>query len=131
MIASSSFLRRVLALDAAASGATGLLLAAGGVFLADLTGIPVAVAQPLGLFLVAYAALVGWLASRTALPSAAVWAVILVNAAWVAESFLSLATGFLQPTLLGTAFVAVQALAVGAFAILQIVGVRRSPRLAA
>lgn len=130
MIASSPFLRRALALDALASGATGLSLAAGGEFVAGLLGLEVAVTRPLGLFFVGYAGVIAWLASRALLPAGAVWAVIALNAAWMVESFVSLATGFIAPSAAGIVLLSAQALAVGGFAYLQFVGLRRSPRLA-
>ncbi len=49
-------IRFALIADAVASGATGLLLAFGGSFLAGLTGVPADIAMPLGLFLVVFAA---------------------------------------------------------------------------
>lgn len=130
MIFSSTFLRRALAADAIASGATGVLLAAGGDVLANLTGLESAWTRPLGLFFIGYAAIVAWLSSRATLPKAAVWTVIAANLAWAVESLLSLATGFITPTALGVAFVIVQALAVATFAQLQFVGLRRSQPLA-
>lgn len=130
MIVSSTFLRRALAADALASGATGVLLAAGGDVLAGLTGLESALGQPLGLFFMGYAAIVAWMASRAALPKVMAWTVIAANLAWAAESLLSLATGFITPTALGVAFVIVQALAVAVFAQLQFMGLRRSQQLA-
>jgi hypothetical protein len=59
-----------------------------------------------------------------------VWAVILCNAVWVADSLLLLMSGWVQPTALGTAFVLAQALLVGLFAELQALGLRRSPAYA-
>lgn len=131
MIVSSSYLRGVLAADALASGLTGVLLAAGGDLLQSLTGLPASFSQPAGLFLIAYAAAVGWLATRRTTPGALVWAVIVVNLLWAAESLVMLATGFLAPTLLGYAFVIGQAIVVAAFAQLEVIGLRRSQRLAA
>lgn len=130
MIASSTFLRRALGLDAVASAATGVLLAAGGEFVADLLGLEATLTRPLGLFLVGYAGVIAWLASRAALPAGAVWTVIALNTAWAVESLVSLATGFLAPSALGIAFVIAQALIVGLFAGLQFVGLRGSQRLA-
>jgi hypothetical protein len=46
-------LRRSLLLDAVASGAMGVLLAAGGALLDDPLGIPAAVLVPVGGFLLA------------------------------------------------------------------------------
>lgn len=130
MIASSPFLRRALAADAVASGAVGVLLAFGGATLQSLTGLPAALTEPASYFLIAYAAFVGFLGLRATLPAAAVWLVIVGNAIWALESLMLLAMGWAQPTLVGNAFVIGQALAVAAFAELQLMGLRRSARLA-
>lgn len=118
-------------LDAVASGATGLLLVFGAGILAPLTGIDPAIAQPAGVFLIPYAALVAWLASRPAQAVPLVWTVVLVNLAWVVESLGVLALGWLTPNALGVAFVLAQAAVVGPFAALQIVGLKRGGAVAA
>lgn len=130
MIASSPFLRRAFAADAVASGAVGVLLAFGGATLESLTGLQAALTEPAGYFLIAYAAFVGFLGLRATLPAAAVWLVIVGNAIWALESLMLLAMGWAQPTLVGYAFVIGQAMAVAAFAELQLMGLRRSARLA-
>ncbi|MDP3745436.1 MAG: hypothetical protein Q8Q88_00165 [Phenylobacterium sp.] len=130
MTASSQFLRRAFVADALASGATGVLLAFGGATLESLTGLQVALTEPAGYFLIAYAAFVGFLGVRSTLPGAVVWLVIVGNAIWAIESLMLLALGWAQPTPLGYAFVIGQALAVAAFAELQFMGLRRSQRLA-
>ena len=131
MIVSSLFLRRVLLLDAAASGATGLLLFAGGQALADITGLQPAFAGPVGRFLIGYALAVAWVGVRRTLHAGLVWTVVALNLAWTVESILSVGGGHLDVTPLGLAFVIAQALAVAGFAALEIVGVRGSARLAA
>lgn len=128
---SSPFLRRVLMLDAIASGATGLLLAFGAGALAPITGIDPAVAGPAGYFLIPYAGLVAWLAGRPAQPVPLVWAVVIVNLVWVVESLGVLALGWLAPNALGMAFVIAQAVVVGVFAELQIVGLKKARATAA
>ena len=79
-----------------------------------------------GLFLLAYAALVGWLGTRTSMPKVFAWIVVAGNAAWTAASIALLFSGWVAPNLLGEAAVAMQAIAVGIFAELQYVGLRRS-----
>ena len=120
---SSPFLRRVLMLDAIASGATGLLLAFGAGLLAPITGIDPAIAGPAGWFLIPYAALV---ASRPTQAAPLVWTVVAVNILWVVESVGVLALGYLSPNALGIAFVIAQAVVVGVFAELQIVGLKKA-----
>lgn len=119
-------LRRVLLLDAVASGATALALGLGAGVLAGPLGLPQALLAGVALALAPFVALVAWTASRAAPPAAAVRAVIGLNAAWVAASLLALLAGWLAPTPLGQAFVIGQALAVGLFAQLQASGLRRA-----
>lgn len=124
--ASISFLRLALLGDAAASGATGLLLAAGAGLLTPLLGLPEPLSRCAGLALLPYAAFVAWVGTR-ALPSRwAVRAAITLNLLWSADSALLLAVGPSSPTALGIAFVLAQAAAVLGFALAQWVGLRRA-----
>ncbi len=122
---SSSFLRKVLALDAVASGATGLLLAAGAGPLEGLLGLSPALTRPAGLFLIPYALLVAWMASRPSLPRGAVWAVVVVNALWAVESVTLVGAGWVHPTLLGALFICAQAAVVALFGLLQFATLRQ------
>lgn len=126
----SGFLRRALLGDAVVSGATGLLLALGAAPLAGLLGLPEPLLRWAGVSLLPFAGLVALLARRERTARATVWAVIGYNTLWALDSVLILALGWVQPTLLGSAFVLFQALAVALFAAAQSVGMRRSPALA-
>lgn len=126
----STFLRRVLAVDAAATGATGLMLAIGGEPLAALLGLPAAMTREAGLFLVGCGLLIAWLASRPALRRAVVWGLIAVNLLWVVESVMILALKWVEPTGLGYAFVIAQAAAVAVIADLEFLALRRAPAAA-
>jgi hypothetical protein len=126
MINPSLFLRRALLADAIFSGMSAVLLTLGAGALASLLGLPEALLRETGLFLVAYAALVGWLGTRHSMPKALVWIVVAGNAAWALASIALLFSGWIAPNLLGEAAVAMQAIAVGVFAELQVVGLRRS-----
>jgi len=125
-IRSSQFLRRALAADAIFSGVAAALLAADAGMLAPLLELPEALLRETGLFLIAYTALVGWLATRTVAPKALVMLVVAGNAAWTVGSIALLFSGTVSPNLLGEAFVAAQAIATGLLAELQYVGLRRS-----
>ena len=127
----SAFLRNALLLDAAASGAAGLLLVAGAGFLDGLLGLPVAFMREAGLILVPFVAFLAWVGTREAVSSGAVWTIIIANAAWVAASLGLLVGGWVAPTALGYAFVIAQAALVGLFAELQYVGLRRQTAVAA
>lgn len=118
-------LRLALLADAAASGAAGALMLAGGAWLAAPLGLPVALLHGAGLVCLLWAGFIAWLGRRTTIPAGAAWAVIGLNLVWVADSVLLLASGWVRPTGLGTAFVLAQALAVLALAAAQWAGLRR------
>ncbi|MCA1455852.1 hypothetical protein I6F35_22040 [Bradyrhizobium sp. BRP22] len=126
MIHSSQFLRRALLADAVFSGvsAVGLTLGAGA--FASLFNLPEVLLQETGLFLIAYAALVGWLGARPSVPRPLVVIVIAGNALWTLASIALLFSGAVSPNLLGQFVVVAQAIATGVFAELQYVGLRRS-----
>ena len=127
MIHPSPFLRRAIQADAIFSGVSALLLtfAAAGA-LAPWLNLPETLLRETGLFLIAYAALVGWLGMRQSMPKPLVVIVISGNAAWTLASIALLFSGAVTPNLLGEAFVAIQAIAVGALAELQYIGLRKS-----
>jgi hypothetical protein len=126
MINPSPFLRRAIQADAIFSGASAVLLTFGAGELAPWLNLPEALLRETGLFLIAYAALVGWLGTRQTMPKALVGIVIAGNAAWTLASIALLFSGAVTPNLPGEAFVAIQAIAVGALAELQYIGLRRS-----
>jgi hypothetical protein len=126
MIHPSLFLRRAILADAIFSGASAVLLTFGAGVLAPLLNLPEALLRETGLFLIAYAALVGWLGTRQSMPKALVLIVIAGNAAWTIASIALLFSGAVTPNLSGEAFVTIQAIAVGALAELQYIGLRRS-----
>jgi hypothetical protein len=122
---SPNLLRFALTIDAIASCASAVLLLAGAGFLSGLLGLPEELLRFAGIVLVPFVALVGYLATREQPQAGAVWAVILINLAWVAGSIFVLVGGLTSPTMLGFAFVAAQAVAVLIFADLQYFGLRR------
>jgi len=121
----SLFLRRVLLADALVSGAAGIVMIAGASLLAPILQLPSA------LLIIAGFALIPWMLSLLVLsrallmPRNAVRGVVAVNLAWVLGSIAVLLT--FSPSLLGYAFVIAQAVAVGVFAELQIVALKREP----
>lgn len=131
MIHPSSFLRRALQADALFSGVSAALLTLGAAMLAPLMNLPVPLLRETGVFLIAYAALVGWLGMRATMPRTLVVIVIAGNAAWTVASIALLFSGAVAPNLLGEAAIAAQAIVVGALAELQYVGLRRSGETAA
>jgi hypothetical protein len=123
-MSSTLFLRRILALDSLSCAAMGLPMAFGAASLASLFELPEPLVRGAGLLLLPLAFFIFWLATRPAPPRALVWAVILGNAGWTAESFILL--GQHQPTALGTAFVSAQAASVLALAALEYLGLRKA-----
>jgi hypothetical protein len=122
----SGLLRLALKLDAVATGALGLLALAAGPLLADLLGIPNGLLLPLGLFLIVYAAAVWFVGTRPIVKRPAVWTAVALNLVWAVDSVIAVAAGWLPLTMLGTAFVLAQAVAVLVFAELQLLGLRRA-----
>jgi hypothetical protein len=126
MIQPSLFLRRAIQADAIFSGVSAVLLTFGAAELAPWLNLPEALLRESGLVLIAYTALVGWLATRQVMPKPLVLMVIAINAAWTVASIALLFSSAVTPNLLGEAFVAMQAIAVGALGELQYIGWRRS-----
>ncbi|TPQ16275.1 hypothetical protein [Streptomyces sporangiiformans] len=118
-----TMLRRFLALDATVTGANGIAYAAASGPLGRLLGIDPGLLLGLGLFLLAYAAGVAWLATRRQPPVLPVRAVIEANLAWAGLSFVALAM-WLSPSTAGAVWVPVQALTVAGFAGLQYMALR-------
>jgi len=126
MIQPSLFLRRALLADAVFSGVSAAGLSLGASVLAPFFNLPEALLRETGLFLIAYAGLVGWLGTRQAAPRALVLMVIAGNAAWTLGSIALLFSGAVSPNFLGEIVVVAQAIATGVFAELQYVGLRKS-----
>lgn len=130
MILPSVFLRRALLLDAACSGAMGLLLAVAAAPLGWWFHLPEALLRESGLFLLAFAAALAWLGTRSAVPRWAVLGVVIGNALWAIDSVLLLLPGWIAPNWLGGGFILAQAVVVAALAELEYVGLQRSARAA-
>jgi uncharacterized protein YjeT (DUF2065 family) len=126
MIQPSLLLRRAFLLDTIVSGMMALLLTFGAGALAPLLELPEQLLRETGLFLIAYTAVVGWLATRQSMPKALVMIVIAGNAAWTVASIALLFSGAVTPNGLGQVFVVAQAMGPGALAELQYIGLRRS-----
>ena len=124
---SPRFLRNVLWADAASCLGSGALQLAGGAALAQLLNLPQALLVATGAFLLVYAAAVAWTATRDPLPRALVGLFAVGNAAWALGCVALLATGILQPSAWGVAWVAAQAVTVAVLAELQWTALRRMP----
>jgi len=126
MIDASTFLRRALLADAIFSGVAAVGFTFGAGAFASLFNLPEALLREIGLFLIAYTALVGWLASRGSVVRPLVLLVVVGNAAWTVGSIALLFSGAVSPNISGELMVVAQAIATGVFAELQYVGLRKS-----
>jgi hypothetical protein len=119
-------LRWALKLDAVATAANGLADLALGGLVGSALGFPASLLWTVGAVLTVYGATVWFLATRPVINRAGAWAVLVLNLLWVVDSIALLATGWYPVTALGEVLVVGQALAVGVFATLQYLGLRRS-----
>lgn len=125
-VQSNKFLQRVLLADAVVSGAVAVLQIAFVDLLAGLLNLPVQLLMGTGLFLVAYVVLLIALARASRLWSGLIWLVIVGNVAWAVGCAGLVMIAGLQPSPLGIAFLAVQAVTVLVFAALEYLGLARS-----
>ena len=121
----TTFLKRVLFLDAASCLGMGLGLIAGAGALAGPLGLPDALLSGAGVSLIPIGLFMALVATRAAPPAILVWLIILGNAGWVIQS---VALVELSPTIsaLGIAFVLAQAAFVTVIACLEYAGLRRA-----
>ncbi|HVK29809.1 MAG TPA: hypothetical protein VM575_15835 [Nocardioides sp.] len=125
--ASSATTRRPrlwFAADAVITGVNALayLVAAGP--LADLLGGDAGTYRGLGLFLVAYAVVVG-LYARSSMPTRLGWGIVVGNLVWVVASLEVALTGAFDLDTAGRAWVVAQAVVVADLALLQARALRR------
>ena len=125
-IKSSMLLRRVLLADAACSAGMGVAMLTFASTLAGWLNMPAGLLSEAGLALLPFAAFVGYLATREQPARIGVWAVIALNIVWTIDSILLLVAGWVEPNALGCAFIIGQAAAVGLFAELEYMGLRKS-----
>ena len=120
------FLRTVFLADAASGAGTALLHLAAAGALAGWLGLPAALLSGSGMLLLLFVALAGYLSLCDPVPRPLAWALVAGNVAWVLAcvGLLAGAGGF-TPGLLGSGYLLVQAVAVGALAALQWAGLRR------
>jgi hypothetical protein len=127
-ITTRPLLRPVLKLDAVVTGANGAayLVAAGP--LGELLGLSETLLRATGALLLAFAAVVWITGSRREIPRAPVYAIVVANAVWAADSLVAAIAGWGDPTTAGTVWIVLQAIVVAAFAELQLTGLRRNGR---
>jgi len=94
--------------------------------LSDVTGLPLALLQWTGWFLLGYALLAAWMAARSPVPRRLIGLVVVGNLGWAVACVALLALGGLGLSAWGVAWVLAQALVVVVFAELQWTGLRRT-----
>lgn len=122
-----TFLRLALKLDAVVTGLNGVAYLAAAPMLSDLFDISAGILRGVGAFLLLFGVLVWVVGTRTTVSRAAAGLVVAVNAIWVVESLVVAGTGMGvgDPSTVARVWIVLQAVVVGAFAVLQIVGLRR------
>ena len=119
-------LRNVLLLDAVLTAINGVVFVAGAAALDGLLGPSAWMILAIGAFMLGYAALAAWLANRRPVNRLAVTLIADGNFTWAIVSVAVVAYGWLGLTTAGTIWTFLQAGLVSAFAVLQIVAVRRA-----
>lgn len=98
VFASPRFLPNVMWADAASCAATGALQVAFTDALARLTGLPAPLLMGTGVFLLAYAALAAFMASRSTPPRALIGLVVVGNFGWAVACVALLVSGMFPVT---------------------------------
>jgi hypothetical protein len=117
-----TLLRDVIRFDAVVTGANGIAYLALAGPLEDLLGLSSPLLRGVGAFLVVYAAFVALAGTRAPM------LVIAANVAWAAGSIVAAIAGWGTPETVGTIWIVLQAITVGAFAELGLAGVKRAGR---
>jgi hypothetical protein len=124
-IVPSAMLRIGLAVDLFGSGALGLAHVAATGAIAQKTGASPALISGSGLFMLVYAALLAWMASRQALPRRSVQIILWGNSGWILGcAMLALLLPGLSPW--ASTHLVLQATTVSGFVLLQAIGLTRS-----
>ena len=125
-IASPSFLRTILLIDAATCVAMAALLITAGALIEDWLAIPTRIQHIAVIILLPFAGFVAYIATRPIQIRGAVWLIIIGNAGWVAASLALLLIDGAMFNLTGKAFIAAQAAAVMLLAELEFFSLRKS-----
>ncbi len=127
VLSSPRFLRNVLLADAASGLGSGVLQLLFTGTMASMLGLPAALLTGTGVFLLAFAAALAFLATRQPVPRGPVWLVVAGNFGWAAGCVVLLASGIYPLTAAGMAYVLVHAVTVILMAELEWMGLRRAP----
>ncbi|GAA0933315.1 hypothetical protein [Nonomuraea longicatena] len=122
----TKFLRVVLTLDAVVTGGNGLIYLIAAPLVSDLLGPDTGLLRGIGVFLVLYGLAVGALAARREISVGGTKTFIAMNSAWTIGSVAAVIFGLLAFTTIGAIWAVMQAAVVGAFAALQVTGLRKA-----
>ena len=111
-------LRTLIRWDVAMTLPVGLAMALLAAPLAAVTGLPEMLLRSVVLALLPYVAWLLWLARRPAVPRGTAWTMVAINALYAIECVLLPLLGWIAPNALGWAFLLLQAVVVGSFALL-------------
>ncbi|MGW7417629.1 hypothetical protein [Streptomyces sp. NPDC054863] len=117
--------RLALKLDAVVTGLNALAYLGLATVLDSWFGIATAVQYPVGAFLLLFALGVLAAGTRKQISRPALTTIAAANLLWVALSLTVALAGTLTPTGVGTVWIVLQALTVGCFAGLQLLGLKR------
>jgi hypothetical protein len=123
---SDTLLRRALQANAAFSAVSGAVLIAGAGPLGAASGLPAIALTIMGAILIPYGLFIAYAATRPAIDRRVAWAAIVLDALWVIDSLIILATGWAPLTPAGWWAVLILALVVAIFAEVQYLGLRRN-----
>ena len=123
-----AFLRFALKLDAVVTGANGVAYLLGAGLVGPLLGLPTGLLVPVGIFLLAFAITVWFVGSKAEINTKAAWGLALMNLVWVVDSLVVAFSGWFPLTGWGVLWIVAQAVVVDAFAVLQIIGLRKITR---
>ena len=120
----SHLVRGILELDAAVTGANGLVYLAAAGALDSLLGVPAGLLRSLGVFLIVFAAILWFLATRPHVSPAVVRGVAAGNVAWTLASIVFVLADVYSPSTVGAVRIGLQAVVVAVFAGVQLVVAR-------
>jgi hypothetical protein len=127
----SPLLRDALFAEAAVCGGLAILMMGGASPLSPWLGLPSGLLLWAGAALLPFVAMLAVVANRESASRNILIDIVAIKALWVAASFGLLFSGAIEPSLLGKAFVTLQALLVAVLAELQFIELRHSFKAAA
>lgn len=119
-------LRLALKLDAVVTGVNGAAYLALGGVLDSALGLPSPLLRAVGAFLLAFAALVWFVGTRRTIHPAAAGTIVAANAGWALASVAMAILDWFSPSIVGSVWIALQAVVVATFAVLQFEGLAKA-----